>query len=138
MHSIYSSASALHNPPFEMIEGQMVTPHETQRRVEIILTALTAAQLGPLREPDQFDDAHIAAVHSADYLAHLQTIYGRWVEAGGHPDAVLADTLQVRWMNRPSRSPLALPGAYAYDMSSAIVPGTWAAARGAACCALSG
>lgn len=138
MHTFYSPDSALHNPPFELIEGQMVPPHESQRRVEIIFDALAAAQLGPLHTPEQFDDRHIAAVHSADYLEHLQTIYARWVEAGGHPAAVLADTLQVRWMNRFSRSPLALPGYYAYDMSSAIVPGTWRAARGAADCALSG
>ena len=138
MHWIYTLESALHNPPFELIEGQMVAPHESQVRVEIIRAALEHAQIGPSQPADHYDDTVIAAIHSADYLDYLATIYDRWVAAGGHTDAVLADTLAVRWMTKPSRSPLALPGYYAYDMSSAIVPGTFRAARAATDAALTG
>lgn len=138
MHCIYTPDSALHNPPFELIEGQMVAPHESQQRVEIILAALRESHVGTLHEAKTFDPHHAAKIHSADYLQHLETIYDRWVGAGGHPAAVLADTLTVRWMNRPSQSPLALPGYYAYDMSSAIVAGTYRAALGSANAALTG
>lgn len=138
MHCIYTPKSALHNPPFELIEGQMVSPHESQHRVEIILAALREAQLGPLLEAQSFDDMYIVAVHDQEYLRYLETIYDEWVAAGGYPAAVLADTLQVRWMGRFSRSPLALPGYYAYDMSSAIVSGTYRAARASANVALTG
>ena len=138
MQTIYTPDSALHNPPFELIEGQVVAPHESQQRVEMIRAALEEAQLGPLREAATFDDAVITAVHSTEYVQYLETIYDRWVAAGGHPAAVLADTLAVRWMARPSRSPLALPGYYAYDMSSAITAGTYRAARGSANAALTG
>lgn len=138
MHCIFTPESALHAPPFELIEGQMVAPHESQQRVEIILAALQQAQLGPIQQAEQFDVQPVLAVHSAEYVTYLETIYDQWVAAGGHPAAVLADTLQVRWMNRFSRSPLALPGYYAYDLSSAIVPGTYRAARASANAALSG
>ncbi|KAB8140517.1 histone deacetylase family protein [Chloroflexia bacterium SDU3-3] len=136
MHCIYTPASALHNPPFELIEGQVVTPHESQQRADIIHAAIRQAQIGPISEAADHGRAPIEAIHSPDYLDYLEHIYVRWVAAGGHPAAALADTLAVRWMRRPSLSPLALPGYYAYDLSSAIVAGTYQAAYGAAQAAL--
>lgn len=128
----------LHNPPHEMLEGQLIEPHESPARAQLIHDAVVAAALGPIMPPRSFGLAPVRAVHSDDYLQYLEHAYERWVAAGGAPAAVIPDTFAVRWMNRPPHGGLALPGYYTFDTSAPIVAGTYQAARMSADAALTG
>ncbi|HEU5089619.1 MAG TPA: histone deacetylase family protein, partial [Roseiflexaceae bacterium] len=138
MISIYSPDHALHDPPFEFLDGALVPVFESPRRAEIISAAIVRAGLGPLVTPRSFGLEPIRAVHSDEYLAYLEHIYDQWVAAGGAPESVMPGTLAVRWMERPCPNPIATPGYYCFDLSAPIVAGTYAAARAAANVALTG
>ncbi|HET9222000.1 MAG TPA: histone deacetylase family protein, partial [Roseiflexaceae bacterium] len=138
MISIYSTEHTLHDPPFEFLDGALVPVFESPARAAMIHTAIERAGLGPIIPPRTFDDEHIRAVHSDDYLDYLEHIYERWVDFGAAPTSVMPGTLAVRWMGRRCDHPVAAPGYYCFDMSAPIVAGTYAAARAAANTALTG
>jgi acetoin utilization deacetylase AcuC-like enzyme len=138
MISIYPSAHALHDPPFEFLDGALVPVFESPARVAIIHAALVRAALGPIVPPRSFGIEHIRAVHSDDYLDYLEQIYDRWTDFGGAAASVMPGTLAVRWMGHRCDHPAAAPGYYCFDMSAPIVAGTYAAARAAADAALTG
>lgn len=127
-----------HNPPHEFLDGALIPIYETPERVTIIRAALERAALGPVVAPRAFGIEPVRAVHDDGYLTYLETIYDRWVVAGGAPEAVIPGTLAVRWMSRPHDHPLAAPGYYTFDTCAPIVAGTYAAARTAADIALTG
>jgi acetoin utilization deacetylase AcuC-like enzyme len=138
MISIYSTEHSLHDPPFEFLDGALVPVFESPARAAIIQMAIERAALGPVIPPRTFDDRHIRAVHSDDYLEYLEHIYKRWTDFGAAPASVMPGTLAVRWMGRRCDHPVAAPGYYCFDMSAPIVAGTYAAARSAANTALTG
>jgi acetoin utilization deacetylase AcuC-like enzyme len=129
MITVYTDEHACHSPPCEFLDGRLIAAFEIPARATIIHDALLAAGLGPIVPPLPFGDAPIQAVHDAGYLQFLQTIYDRWVAAGGSPEAVIPSTLAVRWMARPCDDPLAAPGYYLFDGSAPITAHTWHAAR---------
>jgi acetoin utilization deacetylase AcuC-like enzyme len=138
MISIFSADHALHDPPYELLDGALVPIYESPARAALIHAAIEQAALGPILPPRTFGLAPIRAIHSDDYLGYLETIYERWVAAGGAPAAVLPGPLAVRWMGRRCDHPAAAPGYYCFDMSAPIVAGTYRAARAAADAALTG
>jgi acetoin utilization deacetylase AcuC-like enzyme len=136
MITIYSAEHAIHTAPHEFLDGRLIAPYESPARADMILAAIERAGIGPIQPPRQFGDAHVRAIHGAEYLSYLEHAYDRWVAAGGDPAAVLPSALAVRWMGRASASPLAAPGYYCFDLSAPIVAGTYRAARTAADVAL--
>ena len=138
MITVFPGDHILHNPPHELLEGQLVEPHESPVRAQIIHDAVEVAVLGPIVPPRPFGLAPLRAVHSEDYLQYLEHGYERWVAAGGAPAAIIPDTFAVRWMAHPPHDGLATPGYYTFDTSAPIVAGTYQAARMAADAALTG
>jgi acetoin utilization deacetylase AcuC-like enzyme len=138
MISIFPKEHSLHNPPHELLDGILLPPYESPERASLILAAVEQANLGPVIAPRDFGMEPIRAIHSAEYLRYLETIYERWVAAGGSPLAVLPEALAVRWMNRPSDHPKAAPGYFSFDMSAPIVAGTYPAIVASANTALTG
>lgn len=128
----------LHDPPFEILDGQITPYLEQPRRVEVILAALAAAGFPPPEAPRVFDMAPILAVHDAEYVAYLERAYARWVAAGLPAAAVLPSAMPVRSMRAVTRSVQGQAGAYCFDLSAPIVAGTFAAALGSARAALTG
>ncbi|GIW00016.1 MAG: hypothetical protein KatS3mg058_1419 [Roseiflexus sp.] len=135
---VASDTHLQHNPPHEFLDGALIPIYETPERVAIIRAALERAAIGPVVEPRAFGIEPVRTVHDDGYLTYLETIYDRWVVAGGAPEAVIPGTLAVRWMSRPHDHPLAAPGYYTFDTCAPIVAGTYAAARAAADVALTG
>ncbi len=127
-----------HNPPHEFLDGALIPIYETPARVTIIRAALERAAIGTIVEPRAFGIEPVRAIHDDGYLSYLETIYTRWIVAGGASEAVIPGTLAVRWMSRPHDHPLAAPGYYTFDTCAPIVAGTYAAARAAADIALTG
>jgi acetoin utilization deacetylase AcuC-like enzyme len=120
------------------MDGRLVPYTESPTRVEVILAALRTADLGPIVPAEDFGLAPIAAVHSADYLEHLQTIYADWVATGGAPEAALPFCFQQRGMLRASPAPAAALGYYAFDLSAPITATSWEAILASAQVALTG
>ena len=81
----------------------------------------------------------LRGVHTADYLAYLQTIHAIWVAEFGHEGStqVLPDTFPRRTpgSKRPSK-PSAQAGFYCFDMAAPIVAGTFEAVVAVAACAV--
>ena len=138
MFVVASDAHVQHDPPHEFLDGALIPVFETPARVTIIRAALERAGIGPLIAPRPAGLDAVRAVHDDGYLSYLETIYERWVVAGGAPEAVIPGTLAVRWMACRHDHPLAAPGYYTFDTSAPIVAGTYAAARAAADSALTG
>jgi acetoin utilization deacetylase AcuC-like enzyme len=134
--TILTPDTASHHPPHEFTDGRLLPMYESPLRATLIEAALRHAGLGPILVPDQWDDRHIEAIHTPEYLTYLAHAYRRWVAAGGAPEAVLPGTFAVRSMSRRSLTPLAAPGYYSFDLSAPIVAGTYAVARAAADAAL--
>lgn len=127
---------ARHAPPHEFWQGRLAPYAETPARAEIILRALAAAGIGAPVAPDDWGLAPVLAVHAADYVDHLRTLYARWIAAGGAPEAAFPSTFPRPGLDRVSQAPLALPGLYCFDMSAPVTEGTYAAALEAAHCAV--
>ena len=133
-----------HNPTeLHLFAGEALPPQEIPARAEAILGALQAAGLADVREPDPLDSdppasALLARVHSADYLAFLQTAHERWCALTGNDGRGEAMPF-VRPIVGPSFTVpdhvLAQLGRYSND-ADPLLAGTWRAAAGAAACAI--
>jgi acetoin utilization deacetylase AcuC-like enzyme len=136
MQTIFSPAHTLHDPPFEIIDGQIATYYEMPRRVTIILDAMREAGFAAPQTPREFGLEPVLAVHQPEYIAYLERAYAEWVAAGKPPEALLPSTLPLGGMQARSRSPVGEAGRYIFDLSAPIIAGTYAAARASADCAL--
>lgn len=136
MITVYTSAHSAHSAPHEFFDGALIDCYESPARAEMIHAALLQADIGPIIAPRRFGRSWIEAAHSSDYITFLETIYPRWVEAGGNPAAVIPSTFAVRWMDQPCDNALAAPGYYIFDGSAPIVAATFAAACASADVAL--
>ena len=133
-----------HNPTeLHLFAGEALPPREIPARAEVILDALKAAGLVEVREPDPLDSDPsaldlLSRVHSADYLAFLQTAHERWCDLTGNDGAGEAMPF-VRPILGPSFTVpdhvLAEMGRYSND-ADPLLSGTWRAAAGAAACAI--
>lgn len=138
MQIITNLEQQLHDPPFEILDGQVQPYFESPRRAEMILAALDAAGFPAPQAPRRFGLGPILGVHAEDYVTYLQQAHMRWVASGRPAEAVMPCTMPPRGTAGPSLSPTALAGRYAFDLSAPITAGTYAAARGSADAALSG
>ncbi|MFN8458352.1 MAG: histone deacetylase family protein, partial [Anaerolineae bacterium] len=145
MQVIYSETHRQHDPPFEILEGgQKVPVFESPARLDRILAALNRTGWANLCPPDDFGLEPILAVHTQDYVDYLRTAYGEWQKQGGElgsqtdTTVLLASTFPPRRSGRKPTSIAGLAGYYSFDLSCPIVAGTYAAARTAANCALTG
>lgn len=121
-----------HAPAVELHNGGFVAYAESVDRADGI-----AAALGPALPATDFGMAPLRAVHSAEYLAFLETAHADWLAAGRSGDAIPYVFPIV------GRRPLKLDridarlGRFAMDMGTPIAAGTWAAAYAGAQVALS-
>ena len=137
MRIIHSRHYQSHDPVVEFHAGQLVPPFENPRRVEIILDAVQACQLGDVIEPRDFGLTPIEAIHSVSYLQFLQDAYREWRRAGYSGDAI-----PWYWPNRSiQQSPQGISarlGAYARAADTPITESSWLAAYWSAQVAIEG
>ncbi len=137
---LHSPVHAGHAPAFEFFRGERVPCFETPARAEIVLQALSARG-HELQTPDADSRAVLAQVHTARYLAFLESAWARWLAL----DAANAtrQPFPSVWPVRTLRSDVepdnfvARLGLYSMDNGSPMCAGTWAAAKAGADCALS-
>ncbi|MBS0427720.1 MAG: histone deacetylase family protein [Proteobacteria bacterium] len=139
MRTILNDRHTLHQGRFEMFRGELVPCFEKPDRVDHVLAELQRRGLGPVEAPDAFDEALLAQVHDARYLAFLAGAWDEWVALD--PANAQHDVLPSYWpapgMRRdvvPERFAARL-GLYCFDAGSPLMAGTWDAARHGAACA---
>ena len=117
-------------PAGELYGGQMVEPFERISRVEIILDALTSNGFSDIAEPEECDPEPIQNVHKADFIHFLETAWDEW-KSGGYAGDLIATTYPTR--GTPThRCPQEIDGKagyYCIASETAIVNGTWEAAK---------
>ena len=161
MLTIFSEKHALHAPTGELVGGAFQTPFESPQRAQAVAESVLAYELGgqgfggqggqqgtqgtkqgaqqsrrlctpdELREPDDFGDAPILAIHDADYVEFLRSIWQAW-HAAGKSNSVLPTVWPSRSMPGrtvpPAHDLEGRVGYYALSAETAIVEGTWQAA----------
>jgi acetoin utilization deacetylase AcuC-like enzyme len=134
----------LHQPDGEVWLGVREAGTEVRQRAVVLLEALRSAG-APITSAIAHDDAVMLAVHDAELVGHLASIWDDWV-AAGYPsdhgrDRVVPYIFPTAGFlsGVPLRSAAAVHarvGRFCYDTMTLIGPGTWRAVRAAADAAL--
>jgi acetoin utilization deacetylase AcuC-like enzyme len=136
MKVVRSEEHRRHDPPYEVQFGHQVPVNEQPKRVDAIEQALAAVPGTTFVEPTPHGDAPLVGVHDADLVAHLATAWQEWFAATGErvaipetfPSASLRDGMGAG--RRPTDAVGRL-SSWAFDTSTPLVEGTYAAARAA-------
>lgn len=136
MYTVYTDKHLLHTTDRVTVEGNPFVSEEVPARAEILHAAVEAAGLGPIVPPADHGLAPILAVHDADYVHFLETVFAESAAYYGEPTPVFTWTFATRHTGRKPRSWRGLLGYYAFGWGSPILDGTWTAAYWSAQCAL--
>jgi acetoin utilization deacetylase AcuC-like enzyme len=131
----FTTKHLLHAPEYEFFRGERVACFESPTRADFVLAEL-AARGHKVREPDADSAAVLRQVHSARYLAFLESAWAQWVavDAGN----ATRQPFPSVWPTRTLRSDVepqnftAKLGLYSMDNGTPMVAGTWAAAKAGA------
>jgi len=120
-------------------DGVEFGPVEIPERVDRILDALRAADLGPIRPPEEFGPEPVLRVHTRAYVEFLATVHAEWCAATGRPEHAEATPYARAVRDQPDSEPvhpIAKLGWYSHD-SDPVLAGTFTAATAAVDVALS-
>jgi acetoin utilization deacetylase AcuC-like enzyme len=137
MKVVHSDAHRAHDPPHEVIDGEVVDCFESPARADRIRDALLADDLFESVAPDAHGLGPIEAVHDPAYVAWLAGAWERWTAARPSTRAAVADTFASEAIRaglgpgRPPASAVGSVGWYGFDTATPIVAGTYPAARAA-------
>ena len=135
MEILYSSHHVRHATMLRL-PGYPAPYFEIPARAEAIVQAIREAGLGRIDEPHDFGMTPITDVHAPDFIRYLQAAYhsSRPFFDGTNP--AIADTFIGRgWRHKPAGWPGQL-GYYSFDVTAAVLEGTWEAAYWSAQCAI--
>ncbi len=141
MKTYYNHLHAQHQGKVEMFRGALVPCFEVPARANHVLAELQRRQLGPVLEPQAFDESTLTTIHSPRYLRFLATAWDQWLALA--PANADKDILPSVWPTRTFRTDIepdnfaAKMGLYSFDAGTPFTAGTWVAARAGAYCALS-
>jgi len=138
MITVFSTQHALRSPRTELYGGELVRPHESPQRAQIVLERVETQRLGQVIAPADFGSAPLLRVHDGGYIEFLRQAWSEWVAAGNRGEAI-PDCWPARRMNQ--RCPNNITGKlgyYAMAGETSISQGTWEAASAAADVALTG
>lgn len=133
MRIFYSAKTKLHDPLYEINNGEKISHPENSKRVEVILNGL-------LKEGFQVEEFNsripfklLTEVHSKDFV-HFVKKLSNFLKKGErfYPDVFLRERMN-NW-----KSNLALMGQYSFDVYTPITHGTYQAAIAAASLAFRG
>jgi acetoin utilization deacetylase AcuC-like enzyme len=136
MITVFSAEHLLRSARTELYGGELVRPHESPERAQIVLERVRAQRLGQVIAPESFGMAPVLRVHDAEYVEFLKHAWSEWVAAGNRGEAI-PDCWPARRMAQ--RRPNCITGKlgyYAMAGETSISQGTWEAAAAAADVAL--
>ena len=136
MITVFTTDHLLRSPRTELYGGELVRPHESPQRAQIVLERIRMQGLGEVIAPARFGDAALLRVHEQGYVEFLKQAWSEWVAAGNRGEAI-PDCWPARrmWQRRPNSITGKL-GYYAMAGETSISEGTWEAAGAAADVAL--
>lgn len=132
---IYDAAEQGHVPDNFVVRGVRQPNKEVPERAELMLSALKEAGY-EIRDPDTFGLAPLKAVHTERYLEFLENGHAEWMALGDTSPEIIPNAFPVNPHAGYPTSIIGRAGFHQGDMACPINAGTWAAARGAADCAL--
>ena len=137
MKVIYSATHSRHAPRYQFIGGGLRPNPEVPARAVAILRAIEGKH--DVLPPRAFSMDAIRAVHDAGYLRFLEHVHAAWVDRGGGGEiGLIPDTFAPRASSRIPSDPVIQAGYYGFETQTPILEHTFAAARDAAFCALTG
>jgi acetoin utilization deacetylase AcuC-like enzyme len=136
MITVFSHDHVLRSPRTELYGGELVRPHESPERAQIVLDRIQAVRLGDVMAPSSFGAAPLLRVHDEHYIEFLTLAWSEWVAAGNRGEAIPDCWPARRMTQRRPRSITGKLGYYAMAGETSISHGTWEAARAAADVAL--
>ena len=135
MITFFSPLHHLHAPEYEFFRGERVACFESPSRADFVRTELISRG-HEIREPIVDSTAVLRQVHTARYLAFLETAWAQWVavDAGNAARQPFPSVWPVRTLRsdvEPQNFTAKL-GLYSMDNGTPMVAGTWAAAKAGA------
>ena len=138
MITVFSTDHLLRSARTELYGGELVRPHESPERAQIVLERIQSQRMGQVLAPVKFDAAPLLRVHDEAYVEFLEQAWNEWAAAGNRGEAIPDCWPARRMAQRPPRSITGRLGYYAMAGETSISQGTWEAARAAADVALTG
>ncbi len=135
MITFFTPSHLLHAPEYEFFRGERVACFESPSRADFVRVEL-AARGHEIREPNVDSTEVLRQVHSARYLAFLESAWAQWVAVDAENAA--RQPFPSVWPVRTLRSDVepqnftAKLGLYSMDNGTPMVAGTWAAAKAGA------
>ncbi len=136
MKVIYSAAHRQHEPTFFLVRGVARDSAEQPERAERLLAAVRRVGY-PVSLPDDYGRGPIAAVHTPEYLAFLETAYTQWQALGDSATEIIPNVHPARTPAVYPRSVVGRAGWHMADTACPIGQHTFAAACASAGVAVS-
>ena len=137
MKAVFDDRQAAHHPRFFMANGVPRPSPEAPERATVLRAAAEAAGAA-FAAPEDHGMGPIAAVHSAEYLHFLRTIYPRWRRIEGAGEEVIPNIHPAARTDGYPRSAVGQAGYHQADTACPIGEHTWASAYWSAQTALTG
>jgi len=136
--TVFSADHLLRNPRTELSGGELVRPHESPQRAQIVLERVRSEALGEVLAPKAFGSEPLLRVHDQQYVEFLRSAWTEWTAAGNRGEAIPDCWPARRMVQRRPHSITGKLGYYAMAGETSISAGTWEAALAAAEVALTG
>ena len=88
MLTVFSTDHLLRSPRTELYGGELVRPHESPERAQIVLDRIRAQGLGEVIAPVKFGMAPLLRVHDPAFIEFLKQAWSEWVAAGNRGEAI--------------------------------------------------
>ena len=138
MRIVYTDQHKLHTTDQVVRDGRPFITQEVPARIERILSAVRAEQIGPVIAPTDYGLEPILAVHDAGFVDFLCSAYAESASASQEVAPVFVEACAPRRSLRRPTGILGLKGYYAFGDGSPILEGTWLAAYWSAQSAITG
>ncbi len=137
MQAFFDPRQWQHDPKHFMANGAIKPNPEQPERIQRLLDGAMAAGCTASAPPDA-GLGPIAAVHCAEYLQFLQTIYARWQRIDGAGPEVIPNVHPAARSDSYPASAVGQAGYHQADTACPIAQGTWEAAYWSAQSAIAG
>jgi acetoin utilization deacetylase AcuC-like enzyme len=88
MITVFSADHVLRSARTELYGGELVRPHESPQRAQIVLERIQSQRIGQVIAPASFDAAPLLRVHDHEYIEFLKQAWNEWVAAGNRGEAI--------------------------------------------------
>ena len=137
MKAILDTRQQKHDPQNFMANGVISRSPEQPARVDVLKAGAEAAGYA-FEAPQDAGMGPIAAIHSAEYLAFLQTIHARWSRIEGPAPEVIPNIHPANRTDSYPKSAIGQAGYHQADTACPIAEHTWESAYWSAQTAITG